>query len=124
MKAIAFIAVLLAALGLYGLVTLNVAGRVREFSIRKVLGAHIKNLAVTITKQYVLLFSISFLLGGPISYFLMAALLDTVYEYHIPMTVSGVVIAVVMLIFVLLLTVSTQVRKVSRANPVVGLKVE
>lgn len=124
MKAVAFIAVMLAALGLYGLVTLNVTGRVREFSIRKVLGAQLKNIASNITKQYVLLFAISLTIGGPISFFLMEALMDEVYEYHIPMTVSGVMIAVVLLIFVLLATVSTQVRKVSKANPVIGLKVE
>ncbi len=124
MKAVAFIAVMLAALGLYGLVTLNVTGRVREFSIRKVLGAQIKNLAGNITKQYVLLFAIALTLGAPISYFLMEALMDTVYEYHIPMTISGVAIAVILLIFVLLATVSTQVGKVSKANPVDGLKVE
>ncbi|GAB4243663.1 MAG: ABC transporter permease [Ekhidna sp.] len=124
MKAVAFIAVMLAALGLYGLVTLNVTGRVREFSIRKVLGAQLKNIATNITKQYVMLFAISLAIGGPISYFMMEALMDQVYEYHIPMTISGVVIAIVILIFVLLATVSTQVRKVSKANPVIGLKVE
>lgn len=124
MKAVAFIAVMLAALGLYGLVTLNVTGRVREFSIRKVLGAELKNIAANITKQYVLLFAISLTIGGPISYFLMGALMDQVYEYHIPMTVLSVMVAVVLLIFVLLATVSTQVRKVSKANPVIGLKVE
>lgn len=124
MKAVAFIAVMLAALGLYGLVTLNVTGRVREFSIRKVLGAQLGNIASNITKQYIVLFAISLTIGGPISYFLMGAMMDEVYEYHIPMTVSGVMIAVVLLIFVLLATVSTQVRKVSKANPVVGLKVE
>lgn len=124
MKAVAFIAVMLAALGLYGLVTLNVTGRVREFSIRKVLGAQLKNIAANITKQYVLLFAISLAIGGPISYFLMGALMDEVYEYHIPMTVLSVMVAVVLLIFVLLATVSTQVRKVSKANPVIGLKVE
>ncbi len=124
MKAVAFIAVMLAALGLYGLVTLNVTGRVREFSIRKVLGAELANIASNITKQYVLLFAIALSLGAPISFFLMEALMDAVYEYHIPMTVSGVMIAVVLLIFVLLATVSTQVGKVSKANPVDGLKVE
>lgn len=124
MKAVAFIAVMLAALGLYGLVTLNVTGRVREFSIRKVLGAQLTNIAANITKQYVLLFGISLAIGGPISYFLMGALMDQVYEYHIPMTVFSVMIAVVLLVFVLLATVSTQVRKVSKANPVNGLKVE
>ena len=41
-RGIATIAIILASLGLYGLVTLNVSGRVREFSIRKVLGADLK----------------------------------------------------------------------------------
>ncbi|MEJ0057360.1 MAG: FtsX-like permease family protein [Bacteroidota bacterium] len=56
---------LLASLGLYGLMTLNVAGRVKEFSIRKVLGARIKNFAAIITKQYVLLFAIALVIGAP-----------------------------------------------------------
>ena len=99
-------------------------GRVREFSIRKVLGAELKNIASNITRQYIVLFAISLSIGAPISYFLMGALMDKVYEYHIPMTVSGVMIAVVLLIFVLLATVSTQIGKVSKANPVAGLKVE
>lgn len=124
MKAVAFIAVMLAALGLYGLVTLNVSGRVKEFSIRKVLGARLGHIATNITKQYVLLFIIALAIGGPVSFFLMEALLDAVYEYHIPMTVSGVLIAIVLLIIVLLATVSTQVGKVSKTNPVNGLRTE
>ncbi|MEM7299272.1 MAG: FtsX-like permease family protein, partial [Bacteroidota bacterium] len=124
MKAVAFIAVMLAALGLYGLVTLNVSGRVKEFSIRKVLGARLKNIASSITKQYVLLFAIALAIGGPVSFFLMGALLDAVYEYHIPMTISGVLIAIFLLIIVLMLTVSTQVSKVSKSDPVNGLRTE
>lgn len=124
MKAVAFIAVMLAALGLYGLVTLNVSGRVKEFSIRKVLGARLGHIATNITKQYVLLFIIALAIGGPVSFFLMEALMDAVYEYHIPMTVSGVLIAIVLLIIVLLATVSTQVGKVSKSNPVSGLRTE
>ena len=124
MKAVAFIAVMLATLGLYGLVTLNVSGRVKEFSIRKVLGARLTNIASNITGQYVLLFIIALALGGPLSFFLMEALMDAVYEYHIPMTISGVVIAVVLLVIVLLATVLTQVNTVSKSDPVKGLRTE
>jgi len=124
MKAVAFIAVMLATLGLYGLVTLNVSGRVKEFSIRKVLGARLANIASNITGQYVLLFIIALALGGPLSFFLMEALMDAVYEYHIPMTISGVVIAVVLLVIVLLATVLTQVNTVSKSDPVKGLRTE
>ncbi|MBA4058045.1 MAG: hypothetical protein C0490_25230, partial [Marivirga sp.] len=51
-KVVALIAILLASLGLYGLLSLNVAGRVREFSIRKVLGAGVKNIIAILTRQY------------------------------------------------------------------------
>ena len=115
---------LLASLGLYGLVTLNVAGRVREFSIRKVLGASLKNIATNITKQYVILFAAALIIGAPVSYVLMELVFDIAYTYHMPMSYSGVALSVVILIVVLLAVVSTQIRKVSKSNPVDGLKVE
>lgn len=123
-RAFAFMAVLLSSLGLYGLVTLNVSGRVREFSIRKVLGAGIKNIAVNIINQYVALFIVALAIGSPLSYMSMKFLLDSVYTVHMPVTFSGAAIAGSMLIFVLLITVATQIRKIAKANPVEGLKAE
>lgn len=123
-KVIAFIAVLLASLGLYGLITINVAGRVKEFSIRKVLGAGIKNIAANITKEYAVLFGVALVLGAPISYILIKLLIETAYAYHMPISYSGVAIAVTILILVLMTTVSTQIRKVFKLNAVEGLKVE
>jgi hypothetical protein len=63
-------------------------------------------------------------IGAPISYYLSSSILDMAYEYRIPMDIYGVVGSVVLLMFVLLGTVSTQVRKVFRSNPVEGLKIE
>ena len=121
---IASIAVMLASLGLYGLVTLNVSGRVREFSIRKTLGARLHNIAAIIMKQYVLLTAIALVIGAPISYIFTKAYLDMLFSYAMPMGYSGIAIAVLILIFVLIAVVSTQIRKVSISNPVDGLKVE
>jgi putative ABC transport system permease protein len=120
----AFVAVALAGLGLYGLVSINVAGRNREFSIRKVLGASLKNIAGNITRQYVWLFIIALGIGAPVSHFLIGWLIDAAYTYHMPITLSAVTLAVATLITVLLITVSTQIRKVVKENPVNGLKVE
>lgn len=123
-RIVAFIAVLLASLGLYGLMTLNVAGRAKEFSIRKVLGAGLSNIAANITSQYLILFVVALVLGAPISYVLMKFFFDAVYTYHVPITYYGVAIAVAILILILLTTVSIQIRKVLESNPVDGLKVE
>lgn len=123
-RSIASIAILLAGLGLYGLVTLNISGRIKEFSIRKVLGAQVKSITFAILKQYVLLFAIALLIGAPISYFLVEFLIDSAYTYHVPMNVLGIIIAIVILIIVLLTVVLSQVQRIAKSNPVNGLKVE
>lgn len=123
-RGIALIAVLLASLGLYGLMTLNVAGRVREFSIRKVLGASTKNIARNVTSQYWILFAVALIIGAPISFVFLKFVLGYAYEYHMPINYSGTVIAVALLIVVLLTTVSMQIRKIAKFNPVDGLKTE
>jgi putative ABC transport system permease protein len=123
-KVIAFIAVLLASLGLYGLVRINLAGRVKEFSIRKVLGAEIKNIVAVIMNQYAILLAIALILGAPVSFILIKLLIESAYEYHMPIDYSGVIIAVTILIFTVLTTISFQIRKVLKSNPVDGLKVE
>ncbi len=120
----AAIAVALATLGLYGLMALNLSGRVREFSIRKVLGAGLKSIAGLITRQYALLFAIALVIGAPASYFLNRVVFDLAYPYHMPIGYSGIVVGVILLILVLVVTVATQVRKVAMDSAVDGLKVE
>jgi ABC-type antimicrobial peptide transport system permease subunit len=123
-KVIASVAVLLASLGLYGLVTLNVSGRIKEFSIRKTLGAGAKNIASVIFRQYSLLIIISLIIGAPISYLFTKAYLKMLFAYPMPMGYSGIIIALLILMVVLLAVVSTQIRRVVKSNPLEGLKTE
>jgi len=123
-RVIALIAILLTSLGLYGLIKLNLAGRVKEFSIRKVLGAGIRSIADAITRQYMVLLAASLILGAPVSYMLIKPLFDLAFTEHMPIDYSGVAIAVGILMLVVLVTVSTQIRKVLRSNPINGLKAE
>jgi putative ABC transport system permease protein len=123
-QAVALIATLLAGLGLYGLVTLNVTGRTKEFSIRKVLGAPAGSIAGGILRQYLVLFIVSLALGTPVSYVLTSQLFDVAYEYHAPVTVTSVLAGTVFLIFLLFVVVFSQVRKVATTSPVAGLKAE
>lgn len=123
-KVIAYIAVLLAGLGLYGLVSLNVAGRTREFSIMIAMGAGLKNLTSSVLDQYLFMAAVSLIVGLPVSYFLIKANLDLLYAYPTPMTFSGMALSIFILIFILLAILSTQIRKVYKLNPVNGLKVK
>jgi ABC-type antimicrobial peptide transport system permease subunit len=103
---------------------LNVAGRTKEFSIRKVLGAGIANLSTSITNRYLWLLIVSIAIGGPVGFILAKWVISTSYEYHMPITFSGVSISIVILIIVFFLPMITQIRKVLKTNPVEGLKVE
>ncbi len=123
-RGIALIAVLLAALGLYGLVTLNVAGRVREFSIRKTLGARLKNICSSMIRPYLWLYAIGLGVGIPVSYLASNALLDYAYWYHTPKSYVGAIIGAANLLVLLGFVAMIQMTKLSRANPVDGLRSE
>jgi ABC-type antimicrobial peptide transport system permease subunit len=123
-RVFAFLAITLATLGLYGLVRLNVEGRTKEFSIRKVLGAGLKNITANVVNQYASLFIIALCIGAPSGYLLGKWLIEFSNEYHMPITFFGAALAVLITALVLVLTVFTQVWKVLKSNPVIGLKVE
>ncbi len=123
-RAIAILFVLLASLGLYGLVKLNLTGRVREFSIRKALGASVKNIASTVFNQYLLLSIAAIVFGAPLGHIMITAMMDMMFPDPRPFAYTSAPISAVILVIVLIAVISTQIRKVSRANPVDGLKVE
>ncbi|MDN5202426.1 ABC transporter permease [Fulvivirgaceae bacterium BMA10] len=120
----ATLAIILSCMGLFGLVSLNVTARMREFSIRKVLGAGIKNIFTGINKHYIWLLLIACIIGLPVSYYLVSILLEEVYEYYMPLTFVPLLIAMIILFTVSLITVSSQIYKVVVSNPVDSLRVE
>lgn len=123
-RTVAALAVLLAALGLYGLVNLNVSGRVKEFSIRKVLGAKLKNITVSISRQYMVLMIIAMVLGAPAAYFLNMGLMNMMFAYPMPHGQWSVGLGLVLILIIMFAVICTQIRKVTRANPADGLRTE
>lgn len=123
-RVFASVAIILATLGVYGLVSLNVSGRVKEFSIRKILGAKVMNVAVNILRQYAILFFVAITTGVIASYYFIKFVLDFAYTYHIPVTIWNVMFSAVLLVLVLAIIVGTQVAKVVKSNPVEGLNAE
>ncbi len=124
MRIVAGMCIILSCLGLYGLVSLNVASRTKEFSIRKALGAGLKNLAYVINRQFVVFLAVALLLGLPISYLLMDTLFETVYEVYKPITIIPFAIAFIIVVAMVFTTVSSQVKKVMTTSPTEGLRSE
>ena len=88
------------------------------------LGAELKNIASIIMKQYAVLSVVALTIGVPISYLFAKVSLNSLFSYSMPMGYSGVTIAVLMVITVLLTVIFTQVTRVSKSDPLEGLKVE
>lgn len=123
-KAVALIAVVLAMLGLYGLITLNVSGRMKEFSIRKTLGANVRQLGVIISKEYRWLTFVAILFGAPLGFYASKFQMTLVFAYPIPMGVQFIIIPVVILLILMLLVLVSQLFKVMNFSPVKGLRSE
>lgn len=124
MTFLAILTMVLSCMGLFGLVSLNVAARMKEFSIRKVLGAGVPEMIRQVNRQFLLVLIVATIIGIPISYYAIKGLLDVAYVYHMPLNIVFVVLGAFMLLFTAALTVSSQIRKVIVANPVHGLRDE
>ena len=122
--ALASLVMLMASLGLYGLVALNVSGRMKEFSIRKVLGARLKHISKIILSKYWLVFLVSLGAGAPVSYYLTELIFDTFFLYRMPMNIHFFAVSGGILLAVLGVVLITQLGKLGKSNPVVGLRNE
>lgn len=115
---------LLSCMGLFGLATLNVAKRMKEFSIRKVLGATLFDITRVFNRDLFWLLAGATLVAGPISYVMMNTLLDAIFSYRISLDASLFIFSAASLFLTALLTVSSQIYRVVVSNPVDALRVE
>ncbi|MEQ9007973.1 MAG: FtsX-like permease family protein, partial [Ekhidna sp.] len=118
------IAIVLACLGLYGLLSFNVQGKLKEFSVRKVLGAEPKTLIKIISKQYFWVLFISFLIGAPLGTIGMLNLVVTVFPDTKPVTALPFIVAVSIILLTLIITVADQIKKAINVNPADLLRTE
>lgn len=117
------LSLLIACLGLYGLISYSASQRVKEIGIRKVLGASMQGLALMLTKDYLKLVVLAFIVAIPLAWYIMQNWLqDFAYRINIAWWMFGLAGAAVML--VALLTVSLRAMKAATANPVKSLRTE
>ncbi len=118
-----FLAILISCLGLFGLVSYVAEQKKKEIGIRKVLGASINSVIKLLTKDFVKLVGIAFLIASPIAYFIMHRWLED-YTYRIDIECWVFVLAGGFALVITLLTVSFQSIKSALANPVKSLRTE
>ena len=121
--AFAFFTILVACLGLFGLVTFIAEQRTKEIGIRKVLGASITGIVAMLSKDFIKLVIVSICIASPIAYYAMYSWLQD-FAYRIEISWWVFVLAGVLVVLIAVLTVGFQAVKASIVNPVKSLKTE
>jgi putative ABC transport system permease protein len=118
-----FLSIAINVLGLIGLLSFMIEQKTKEIGIRKVLGASVKDISFILSKDFLRLIIIAFLIAAPIAWFLMNKWLqDFAYRTEISWWVFAV--AVLAALVVTCIAVGFQTIKAALANPVKSLRTE
>jgi putative ABC transport system permease protein len=119
----AVFAILIACLGLFGLVTYAAEQRTKEIGIRKVLGARVTSIVGLLSKDFTMLVGIAALIAFPIAWWAMYKWLET-FAYRTEISWWIFLVAGAVALVIALLTVSIQTIRAALANPVISLRSE
>jgi len=119
----AILAILIACFGLAGLSAYNIQQRTKEIGIRKVMGASVNSLLVLLSKDFMLLVLLAFVIAAPLAWWAMDGWLQT-FAYRSPVSLWVFVIAGIAAGVIALVTVIMQAVKAAYANPVNSLRNE
>jgi putative ABC transport system permease protein len=117
------LAILIACLGLFGLVAFTTVQRTKEIGIRKVLGAPVGSIVVMLSKDFLKLVVIAFMIACPLAWYAMSRWLQD-FAYRIDLDWWIFALAGIVAVAIALLTVSFQSIKAALANPVKSLRNE
>ncbi len=118
-----FLSILIAVLGLYGLVVMTLVKKTKEIGMRKVLGANLSQLLILLSKDFLSLVLIAIAIGGPLSYFALIQWKSS-FAYALDINVGLIAAASAVLILISILTIIFQTRKIAKNNPVESLRCE
>lgn len=119
----AILAIIIACLGLLGLATYIAEQRTKEIGVRKVLGASVVNIVKMLSKDFVKLVIIAFLIASPIAWWFMNKWLED-FAYRIDLHLWIFALVGVLALVVALFTLSFQAIKAAISNPVNSLRTE
>jgi putative ABC transport system permease protein len=118
-----FISIMIACLGLFGLASISAEQRTKEIGIRKVLGASMSNVVLTLSKEFLAWVVLSNLVAVPIAWYFMSKWLQD-FAYRIPISWWMFIVAGGFAFIIAFLTVGVQAIKAATANPVEALRYE
>lgn len=115
--------IFISCIGLLGLVIISIEQRRKEIGVRKVLGAAISKIVFLISKEFIILISIAFVIAAPLGYYAINKWLQE-FAYRIDIGWWMFLLAGILVIAIALLTMSFQAIRAAIANPVKSLRTE
>lgn len=108
--------------GIFSLAKVNVAKRIKEISIRKVLGASSRELILTVNRSFMLILSAAMLLGGALGYLISDQVMGLIYKYHATPSVLVSLLCGVFVVIFSIAIISHVVKMPIKSNLVQGLR--
>lgn len=115
--------IFISCLGLFGLATYMAENRIKEIGVRKVLGASVAGITALLSKDFLKLVMISFVLACPVAWWMMHKWLQD-YPYRVNIQWQVFAFAALLSFLISVVTVSYQAIKAAVANPVKSLRTE
>ncbi|GAB2552888.1 ABC transporter permease [Spirosoma aerophilum] len=119
---LSFLAISIASMGLFGMVVFTTETRLKEISIRKVMGASSVNLIYLLSRSFLILLSLSALIALPVTYLFFEKYVLTNFPYHTPMQVAELLVGLLAVLLIAFLLIGSQTLKAARSNPTEFLK--
>lgn len=117
------LAIFIACIGLFALVSFSATLRIKEMGIRKVLGAQTGHLMMLLSREYLLLLLAAIILSSPLALYFGRLWLEN-YAFQISIGADLILIPAMALVMISVLTVTYRTYVTAKANPVKALKNE
>ncbi|MEO6454543.1 MAG: ABC transporter permease [Ginsengibacter sp.] len=118
-----FLSLIIALLGIVGLISLSIQKRTKEIGIRKVLGSSVAGIISLFIKEFLLVILIGGIIACPLAYIVMHSWLQG-YAYRIHIDATPFIISIICLGLITALLICVQTIKAALANPVNSLRSE
>lgn len=117
------LAIFISCLGLLGLALYSTMQRTKEIGVRKVMGASVSGIVNLLSKDFLKLVLISFIIAAPVAWYFMHSWLND-FAYRITISWWVFILAGALAVMIALITISFQAIKAAIANPVKSLRTE
>ena len=117
------LAIIIAMMGVFGLVSLSTQQRTKEIGVRKVIGAHTDKIVRMFCMEYSRWLLIAFVIASPIAYLLMNSWLGD-FAYRTTLSWWIFPLAALIIYIITLITVVAQTYRVASQNPITSLRYE